>query len=106
MIGAAVALDAASTSRDIALGYVEQNRFVGPHPSNERLVGFGLLGFGIYSGLNYVNWRLSHKDPSKEWRFFGHWAVPAVAAGFHGHYAWHNYSYPDVKQNELEHGVS
>jgi hypothetical protein len=102
LINAALALDAASTSKNHGYGYIESNpigvHFVGTYPSNGRLIGVGIGADAVYTGLNVVAWKLVRKDPSKEWRFLGHWVVPAIAGSIHGWAAHHNYSLPDVKQ--------
>ncbi len=93
VIGAAVALDAASTSwgQGQKPPFIENNPLLGKHPSNAKLVGFGIAGFGSYEVLHIFSYHESHRDPSKAWREIGRWAIPAIVASIHGHYAAHNY---------------
>lgn len=92
VIGASIALDAHSTSHDLNVpGIIEKNPFLGPHPSNAKITGFSTLYFGAQFGFHVAAWKLSHNDPSKPWRTFGQWTVPASAVAINARQGVLNY---------------
>lgn len=91
IIGASITLDAHSTARGFGQGYEEGNPFLGAHPSNGRIAAFSSLDFGAQLLLHYGAWRLSHNDPSKAWRTFGQWGVPAGVVATNGQRGIRNY---------------
>lgn len=101
VIGAAVAFDYSATAS--RRGAIEGNWLIGSNPSNQRLAGVGLLGFGVYSGFNSLEWSRTEKEPSRDWRIFAHVSVPAVALGIHSYGAAHNLSLSPVPSPSLSH---
>jgi hypothetical protein len=90
-MGAAIAADAATTSRAIGHGYIEQHTLIcGPYPSNKCLTAAGIGEFAFDTALLYFSYRLGQHDPNKFWRVLSRTLVPAGITIAHGGAAIHN----------------
>ena len=94
VIGASVGADYKTTSSGISRGYGESNPLLGSRPSDGHIAAVGSLAFTTYFGLHLASYQLSKDDPSKYWRFLGHWQIPVIAASIHGPAAKHNSDLP------------
>ena len=90
VIGVSLFLDGDSSARRPP-GFIEGNPILGQHPSTGKMVGFFTLDFGVQTALHIFAWKQSHFDPSKSWRIFGQWGVPAGVAAINARQGILNY---------------
>jgi len=88
-------LDGYSSCRAFGRGYVEGNPvFKGNHSC--RNVGLQMGGaFAFDTTLNLLEHKYGAGDPSRFWRNFAAWSIPAIAVAVHGSAAAHNFSLAD-----------
>jgi hypothetical protein len=83
--------DGYSTCQGFSRGLVEASRLGRGSHSCGLTVGV-LAGATVFYGImNRLSNHELNDDPGKVWRFAGHWTIPAIAAGYHGEAAIHNY---------------
>lgn len=100
VIALSMALDAHSTAKNVGRGGYEGNPLLGHYPSNRRIATWASVGTGVGFGLHAAAWKLSHNDPSRAWREFGAWGVPAAAVGVNGTAAYRNYRWRGTLKQE------
>lgn len=116
VIGAAITADCYSTARTIQRGVVsETNPLLGPYPSNGKIAGVCVAGFGIQTVLHASAWHVVHHEPlaascDKDslgratyrnckqfeqdnvfWRSLAYTAIPTVAVVINGRAAANNF---------------
>jgi hypothetical protein len=91
LILAATSIDAQSTCAGFRQGFVERAPLMRGTHNCGATVGLLAAGTATYFALNYGAHRMTYDDPNKYWRFAGTWTIPAIAVGFHGQAAAHNY---------------
>ncbi len=90
IIAGCMAADAHSTI-NARHGLVETNPALSPHPDVKSVVALSSAGFAVEFTLHALSYHVEEDDPSKTWRFIGHWWSPVAAAAIPGRSAIENY---------------
>ena len=94
VIGAATALDGASTCQGLGRGGVETNLLIPGNPTCAR-VGYFMAGaFTFWTTIHAVDWHYSHDSPSRVERMAGLTAMPIGTLAVHLPSAIHNLQIP------------
>lgn len=93
VIVTATGIDAQSSCRMWARGYVEANGPARGNNSCGETVGIIMGANIVYTTLHLLNHRyiVQTSDDSKLWRTLGRLEIPAIVAAIHGQAAAHNY---------------
>ncbi len=90
VIAGCMAADAHSTL-NARRGLVETNPALGARPDTGSVVALSSAGFALEFTLHALSYHVEEGDPSKTWRFIGHWWSPVAAVAIPGRSAIHNY---------------
>jgi len=78
------AIVASGLASGISVNHTRQGgtNLFGNATSSGEIAGIELAGFGVYTGLHILDWKVGHDDPNKVWRFIAYTSVPAIATSF------------------------